>query len=324
MSERVLVTGGAGFIGSHVCARLCGEGRSVVVLDDLCTGFRANLEGMPVEFHEGSVADAGAVAKAMRGVRKVVHLAALPSVARSLEAPLDTHAACATGTAIVLDQARAAGARVVYAGSSSAYGNQEAKFKQEDLREDPLSPYAAAKLAGELYCRSFARVYDLPVVVTRFFNVFGPRQTADSPYSGVVAAFCRALLLGKGPRIDGDGMQSRDFTYVEDVVDGVVRCLDGSSRGCTTVNLAYGQATTVKDLYTQLALIAAKSLGLQQPPEPTFAPPRAGDVRHSLADASRARELFGFAPKIGFTKGLEKTFDWYRSQAALAGRSKQS
>lgn len=321
MSERVLVTGGAGFIGSHVCARFVREGRSVVVLDDLCTGNRANLAGMAVEFHEGSVADPAAVDKAMRGVRKVVHLAALPSVARSLEAPLETHAACATGTAVVLDAARRGGARVVYAGSSSAYGNQEAKFKREDLREDPLSPYAAAKLAGELYCRSFARVYGLPVVVTRFFNVFGPRQTADSPYSGVVAAFCRSLLLGKGPRIDGDGQQSRDFTYVEDVVDGVAKALDGSTEGCATVNLAYGQATTVLDLYTQLAAIAQRTLGLAKPPEPTFAPPRAGDVRHSLADASRARELFGFQPGIGFTKGLERTFDWYRSQS---DRSKHS
>jgi len=186
------------------------------------------------------------------------------------------------------------------------------------MREDPLSPYAVAKFAGELYCRSFARVYGLEVVVTRFFNVFGPRQTADSPYSGVVAAFCRSLLLGKAPRFDGDGMQSRDFTYVGDVVAGVLRCLDGDTRGCETVNLAYGQATTIRDLYAELGCIAERSLGLKTIPEPQMAPPRAGDVRHSLADVTRARELFGFAPQIGFTKGLQKTFDWYRE---LSGRS---
>jgi UDP-glucose 4-epimerase len=245
----VLVTGGAGFIGSHVCAALCAAGRSVVVLDDLSTGNEANLAGLPVRWVRGSVTDPAAVAAAMQGVRGVVHLAALPSVARSLERPLDTHHACATGTAVVLHAASQQRARVVYAGSSSAYGNQDVLQKHEALREDPLSPYAAAKLAGELYCRSFARVYGLEVVVTRFFNVFGPRQPADSPYSGVVAAFCRAMLAGKPVRIDGDGGQARDFTYVEDVVAGVLACLDGRSVGCRTVNLAYGQSTTVLELH---------------------------------------------------------------------------
>jgi UDP-glucose 4-epimerase len=319
VTERVLVTGGAGFIGSHLCERLCKQGRIVRVLDDFSTGKRENVEllreqGFHVELVEGSVADAAAVQRAMEGVGKVVHLAALPSVARSLEKPLDTHHACATGTATVLHEAHRQRARVVYAGSSSAYGDQEAPRKHEGLREDPLSPYAAAKFAGELYCRAFARVYGLSVVVTRFFNVFGPRQTADSPYSGVVAAFCRALLLGKAPRIDGDGLQSRDFTYVEDVVAGVQQCLDGDSQGCETVNLAYGQATTVRDLYSQLGAIAARRLSLRSFPEPVFAPGRKGDVRHSLADATRAKERFGFAPAIGFAEGLIRTFDWYRSR----------
>ena len=316
MSERVLVTGGAGFIGSHVCAQLCQQGREVVVLDDLSTGSVRNLDGLAVTFHRGSITDAVAVATAMAGVRKVVHLAALPSVARSLERPLDTHHACATGTATVLHAAAAHKARVVYAGSSSAYGNQDVLQKHEDLREDPLSPYAAAKLAGELYCRSFARVYGLGVVVTRFFNVFGPRQPADSPYSGVVAAFCRALLQRKAVRIDGDGLQARDFTYVEDVVAGVLACLDADRPGCTTVNLAYGQSTTVRELYDRLAGFAAASLGPGpgQPP-PVFAPPRAGDVRHSLADTTRAKTHFGFVPRIGFAEGLKRTFDWYRQHA---------
>lgn len=315
MTDPVLVTGGAGFIGSHVCEALCRQGRRVVVLDDLSTGAEANLAPLDVEFRRGSVADRDAVEQAMRGVQKVVHLAALPSVARSLEEPLATHHACATGTATVLAAARQHRARVVYAGSSSAYGDQDVLQKHEGLRESPLSPYAAAKLAGELYCRSFARVYGVSVVVTRFFNVFGPRQPADSPYSGVVAAFCRALLAGRAPRIDGDGGQSRDFTYVEDLVQGVLQCLDAETAGCETVNLAYGQATTVRELYDQLRRLALAVPGLKPPPEPVAAPPRAGDVRHSLADVARAKALFGFAPRIGFAEGLERTFAWYRSQS---------
>lgn len=321
MTRRVLVTGGAGFIGSHVCAALCAQGRAVTVLDDLSTGNQDNLAGLPVELQRGSVADAGAVERAMRGVDRVVHLAALPSVARSVEQPLATHEACATGTVTVLDAARRSGARVVYAGSSSAYGDQDVRDKHEGLRESPLSPYAAAKLAGELYCRSFARVYGLPVVVTRFFNVFGPRQPADSPYSGVVAAFCRALLAGTAPRIDGDGGQSRDFTYVEDLVDGVLRCLDGDTTGCETVNLAYGQATTVRELYDRLCELARAVPGLEPPREPHHAPPRTGDVRHSLASVARAKALFGFAPRVGFAEGLRRTFEWYRTQAARSQRA---
>jgi UDP-glucose 4-epimerase len=231
VSRRVLVTGGAGFIGSHVVELLERSGREVTVLDDLSTGKRGNLDGRKARFVHGSILDATALADAFADVDKVVHLAALPSVARSVERPIDSHHACATGTLMVLDAARQRGARVVYAGSSSAYGDQEAPRKHEGLREDPLSPYAAAKLAGELYCRSFARVYGLRVVVTRFFNVFGPRQPADSAYSGVIAAFCRAILDGRSARIDGDGLQSRDFTYVEDVVAGVIQALDGDSLG---------------------------------------------------------------------------------------------
>ncbi len=320
MSERILVTGGAGFIGSHVCAALCEQGREVVVLDDFSTGSADNLASLRVELHRGSVADEAAVAAAMRSVQKVVHLAALPSVARSVEHPIASHHACASGTVTVLDAARRAGARVVYAGSSSAYGDQAAEQKHEELRESPLSPYAAAKLAGELYCRAFARVYGLQVVVTRFFNVFGPRQPADSPYSGVVAAFCRGLLASRAVRIDGDGTQSRDFTYVEDLVHGVLQCLDASTAGCETVNLAYGRATTVRELYDQLRAMALAVPGLKQPPQPVLAPPRAGDVRHSLADVTRAKALFGFAPRVGFAEGLQRTFDWYRSQSPRSPR----
>jgi len=314
VSGRVLVTGGAGFIGSHLCQRLCQEGREVVVLDNLCTGQRENLDGLDVELVEGSVAVADDVARAIRGVEQVVHLAALPSVARSLERPLDTHEACVTGTVQVLNAAREVGARVVYAGSSSAYGNQQEKQKHEALREDPLSPYSAAKLAGELYCRTFSRVFGLNIVVTRFFNVFGPRQPADSPYSGVIAAFCRNLILGKPVRIDGDGGQARDFTYVEDLVGGVAQCLASDSTGCETVNLAYGSSQTVLDVYELLQRFCREQLPDQVIPDPVLAPARVGDVRHSLADVSRAKERFGFAPAVGFAEGLARTFAWYRTQ----------
>lgn len=321
MSGRVLVTGGAGFIGSHVVETLEGQGRDVTVIDDLSTGRRGNLAGRRARFVHGSITDPAALADAFADVRKVVHLAALPSVARSVERPVDTHHACATGTLMVLDAARQRGARVVYAGSSSAYGDQEAPSKHEGLREDPLSPYAAAKLAGELYCRSFARVYGLQVVVTRFFNVFGPRQPADSPYSGVIAAFCRALLDGRAVRIDGDGLQSRDFTYVEDVVAGVLQALDADTPGCVTVNLAYGRSTTLLDLYGALCELARPCLGGRPIPPPTHAAPRRGDVRHSLADATRAAETFGFAPRIGFAAGLARTFDWYRTSSGTGNPS---
>ncbi len=307
---RILVTGGAGFIGSHVVQQALGRGRKVTVLDDFSTGKRSNLQGLQGDLQvvEGSVADPTAVAKAMTGVDRVVHLAALPSVARSVEAPVESHHANVTGTVTVLHAAVRQQARVVYAGSSSAYGDQPTERKHEDLREDPLSPYAASKLCGELYCRSFARVYDLPVVVTRFFNVFGPRQTPDSVYSGVIAAFCFALLQGRAARIDGDGGQSRDFTYVEDVVDGVLLGLDSDRPGCTTVNLAYGQKITVRELHDQLAAMAGATVA------PVLAPPRKGDVRHSLADATRAKDLLGFVPRVGFAEGLQRTLAWYRDQ----------
>ncbi len=310
MSSRFLVTGGAGFIGSHLVRALLARGDAVSVLDDLSTGKESNLEGVagPLTFHRGSVADAAAVERAIDGCRGVFHIAALPSVTRSVSHPVESHHANVTGTVTVLHAAAKCGARVVYAGSSSAYGDQEAPAKHEMLREDPLSPYAATKLAGELYCRSFAKVYGLDAVVTRFFNVFGPRQTADSPYSGVIAAFCHALLHGRSPRIDGDGRQSRDFTYVEDVVLGVLCAMDARTKGCEVVNIAYGSSITLLELLDVLQGLAGTKL------EPTWAQPRSGDVRHSLADVTRASNLLGYRPKVGFAEGIRRTFDWYRSQ----------
>jgi UDP-glucose 4-epimerase len=320
MSERFLVTGGAGFIGSHVTEHLLRDGQAVTVLDNFSTGKRANLDqalaaaggdaAARLTVVEGCVTSAEDVARAADGVAGIVHLAALPSVVRSVEDPLDSHHHNVTGTVQVLDRARRIGAKVVYAGSSSAYGDQEEEFKHEEMRESPLSPYAASKLAGELYCRSFARVYGSSIVVTRFFNVFGPRQVPDSPYSGVVAAFCLALLQGRAPRIDGDGSQSRDFTYVSDVARGVCLALRTPTEGCQTVNLACGGNHSVRSLFEILRDHAGSRV------DAIHGPPRTGDVMHSQADIRRIRALLGFEPEVGFDQGLQWTFDWYRSTYA--------
>ncbi|MCC6669826.1 MAG: GDP-mannose 4,6-dehydratase [Planctomycetes bacterium] len=310
--KEVLVTGGAGFVGSHVVDALLARGDRVRVLDDLSTGRRANL---PSDAHrlsivEGSILDAALVAEACAGADAIVHFAALPSVSRSVVDPVASHEVNATGTLRILDAARARRTRVIYAGSSSAYGDQDAAAKHEEMRERPLSPYAASKLAGELYCRAFARVYGLPVVVTRFFNVYGPRQVPDSPYSGVIAAFCHALCVGRAPRIEGDGGQARDFTYVSDVVRGVLLAVDGGTEGCHTVNLAAGGSHTILELLATLQEIAGTRLA------PEFVPARRGDVRHSQADVRQAKALLGFSASVSFAEGLRRTYEWYRSKQA--------
>ncbi|MEM7201844.1 MAG: NAD-dependent epimerase/dehydratase family protein [Planctomycetota bacterium] len=312
MSKHYLVTGGAGFIGSHLTAHLLEQGHTVTVLDNFSTGQRQNLEGLSGDLRvvEGSVTTAADVTRAAAGVAGIFHLAAVPSVVRSIEAPLESHEQNVTGTLNVLEAARQTGSKVVYAGSSSAYGDDQSEAKHEELREDPLSPYAATKLAGEIYCRVYSHVFGLPIVVTRFFNVFGPRQVPDSPYSGVVAAFCFSILkAGEGvrPRIDGDGSQSRDFTYVADVARGCRLAMDADLQGCHVVNLACGGRHSVSDLLGHLVEIAGVNV------EALHAPPRTGDVQHSQADVARARELIGFAPEVSFREGLARTFDWYRS-----------
>ncbi len=310
--KRYLVTGGAGFIGSHLTEHLLQHGDAVTVLDNYSSGSPSNLEGFEGDLRivEGSVTDPAAVRGAIEGVDGVFHLAAVPSVVRSVEAPLESHEQNVTGALHVLDAAREVGARVVYAGSSSAYGDDQTEAKHENLREDPLSPYAATKLAGELYCRSFAEVYGMTIVVPRFFNVFGPRQVPDSPYSGVVAAYCFALLKagdGVRPRIDGDGSQTRDFTYVADVARGCRLAMEVPAEGCHIVNLACGGRHSVRELLEVLTKCAGVDV------EPEFAPPRTGDVKNSMADITRARELLGFEPQVSFAEGLQRTFDWYRS-----------
>ncbi len=310
--EKYLVTGGAGFIGSHLVGHILDQGGAAVVLDDFSSGRRDNLSAFKGDLSviEGSICDPAAIAKAIDGVDGIIHLAAVPSVARSVEDPVSSHLNNATGTVHVLDAARQAGIKVVYAGSSSAYGDQEVGIDQEALRENPMSPYASAKLAGELYCRSFARVYGLSVVVTRFFNVFGPRQVPDSPYSGVIAAYCFALLKGQTPIVHGDGQQSRDFTYVGDVVRGCMLAMRAQFEGCQTFNLACGGTHTVLDILNGLG----KHAGVKA--EPAFQEGRKGDVRHSQADVTRARELLGFEPQVTLEQGLKHTYDWYRSNYA--------
>jgi UDP-glucose 4-epimerase len=313
MNDIHLVTGGAGFIGSHLVEHLAAAGRRVRVLDDFSTGLRDNLAHVhpAPEIKSGDVADPEAVTEAMQGVGVVYHLAALASVQRSVEAPADTHRACATGTLCVLDAARRAGARrLVYAASSSAYGIPAGEVQTEQDPIQPLSPYAAAKLAGELYAQSFASTYGLETVRLRFFNIFGPRQRADSPYSGVIALFTAALTAGRSPTVFGDGLQSRDFTYVTDVVQAITRAAEAPGVSGQVYNVGTGRSTTVLDL------IAALNRLLGTRVEPKHAPPRAGDVRHSRADISRTRRDLGYEPTVSFEDGLARTLAWYREQAS--------
>jgi UDP-glucose 4-epimerase len=305
-----LVTGGAGFIGSHIATALVERGDKVRVLDNLCSGNRANLAHIAskVEFIQGDILDAKQVEKAVAGVEVVFHQAALASVPRSLDKPHDTHAACATGTLNVLDAARRGGVRrVVYAGSSSAYGNQPTASKRETDLLDPLSPYAAAKLAGEMYCQSYFASFGLETAVVRYFNVFGPRQDPNGEYSAVIPKFVVAMLAGKRPTIFGDGLQSRDFTYVENVVRGNLAAAEKSAAAGRTFNVACGRQ------YNLLELIASINRVLGTKIEPIFQPARAGDVRDSLADITAAREALAYEPTIDFDEGLRRSIDYYRT-----------
>lgn len=306
-----LVTGGAGFIGSHIAAALASNGARVRIVDDLSTGHRENLDEIngDIDFVQGSVADQDVLNRVLDGVELVFHEAAIPSVPRSVEDPRQSHVASVDGTFSLLLAARDRKVRrVVYAASSSAYGDQPTLPKVEDMLPDPLSPYAVAKLVGEYYCQVFTRVYGLETVSLRYFNVFGPRQDPGSQYSGVVSRFISALLSKERPVIFGDGEQSRDFTFIDNVVDANLKAastVDGIGK---VINIANGERVTLNELLAELQDLTG-TLELQ----PDYRETRVGDVRHSLADTSRARQWLDYEPKVHLREGLLRTIDWWKT-----------
>ena len=311
LSGIALVTGGAGFIGSHIASALAADGARVRVLDDLSTGHRENIDeiGGDVDFIKGSVADEDLLNKALEDVELIFHEAAIPSVPRSVEAPRQTHIASVDGTFSLLVAARDRGVRrVVYAASSSAYGDQPTLPKSEEMRPDPLSPYAVAKLVGEYYCRAFTRVYGLETVSLRYFNVFGPRQDPGSQYSGVVSRFIASLLSNERPVIYGDGEQSRDFTYIDNVVFANMNAASAKEASGKVINVANGQRITLNQLLAEL-----KDLTGKQNVTAEYLDPRVGDVRHSLADITMARELLNYESKVDLREGLRRTIDWWKT-----------
>jgi nucleoside-diphosphate-sugar epimerase len=304
---RYLVTGGAGFIGSHLVEALLMRGDIVVVLDDLSSGKLENLnslsvKGSIIQFRIASVTNADEVSAAMRGCDGIFHLAAIPLVAQSIDDPMEVHHANTDGTIVVLDEARKQGIPVVFASSSSVYGNQNVRSLKESDAREPLSPYAATKLAGEEYCRVFARVYDLPVAVLRFFNVYGPRQGADSDYSGVISSFCDAIVNGRKPIVYGSGDQSRDFIFVQDVARGLMMAMKHTTFMCPMVNLGSGKSYSVLDVLRRLTDV-----------DPEFQPARSGDVYHTQADMFAAHCLLGFQTQTSFEDGLTTTLQWYKN-----------
>jgi UDP-glucose 4-epimerase len=306
---RCLVTGGAGFIGSHIVRGLLEAGHKVRVLDNLETGKRANLDEVldRIDLIEGDICDPIAAKEALSGVERVFHQAALASVPLSLERPLDTHRACATGTLNMLHQSVKAGVkRFVYAASSSAYGDQPTSSKRETDLPLPLSPYAVAKLTGEYYCQAYFHSFGLETVGIRYFTVFGPRQDPESPYSAVIPLFVSRILTGHRPIIYGDGLQSRDFTYVANVVHGNLLAAERPNIGGRVINVADGGQTTLLQLLTLLSQMLGRSI------EPDFQPARVGDVRESLADITLARRLLGYEPKVRLEEGIKRTIAYYR------------
>ena len=304
-----LVTGGAGFIGSHLVEELLRRGERVRVVDSLITGSRANLSHLTaVEFLEGDLADLDVARKAVADVDFVLHQAAIPSVPRSVQDPVTSNRANVDASLNVLVAARDAGVRrVVYAGSSSAYGNTTTLPTAETTATAPLSPYALQKLVAEQYCQLFTTLYGLPTVTIRYFNVFGPRQDPSSPYSGVISIFISALCAGRRATIYGDGDQTRDFTYVANVVDGVLRACEAPEASGEVINVATETRVSLNTLYETLKRLLGSQL------EPVYAEGRAGDVRDSQADITKARRLLGYEPTVSFETGLERTVAWYRS-----------
>jgi nucleoside-diphosphate-sugar epimerase len=311
LTGTVVVTGGAGFIGSHIASALSASGARVRVVDDLSTGHRENIDeiGGDIDFIQGSVADESVLTKALDGAEVVFHEAAIPSVPRSVAEPTQTHIASVDGTFSLLLAARDKKVRrVVYAASSSAYGDQPTLPKVEQMAPDPLSPYAVAKLVGEYYCQVFTRVYGLETVSLRYFNVFGPRQDPGSQYSGVVSRFISCLLGNERPVIYGDGEQSRDFTYIENVVAANLSAANAAGAVGKVINVANGAQITLNELLAEL-----KELTGKQDVTAEYLEPRVGDVRHSLADITLARELLNYQSRVDLREGLKRTIDWWKT-----------
>jgi nucleoside-diphosphate-sugar epimerase len=315
-----LVTGGAGFIGSHLAAELAGRGERVRIVDNLSTGKRRNLDAVPdAEFFEGDLADRAVAERAVSGVDYVLHQAAIPSVPRSVQDPITSNRSNIDATLNVLVAARDAGVkRLVYAGSSSAYGDTPTLPKREDMPASPLSPYALQKLVGEQYCQMFTRLYGFQTVTIRYFNVFGPRQDPSSPYSGVISLFISALVDGRRPTIYGDGEQTRDFTYVANVVDGVLRACEAPYAAGEIINVATGGRTSLNQLFAELRALTGSAI------EAVYGKPRAGDVRHSQADISKAKRVLGYEPRVTFEEGLRRTLEWYRVSEPVRSTAQQT
>jgi nucleoside-diphosphate-sugar epimerase len=309
-----LVTGGAGFIGSHLVEELSRRGERVRVADSFVTGKRENLAHIPgVELIEGDLADFAVAQRAVAGIDYVLHQAAIPSVPRSVDDPITSNRANIDASVNVLVAARDAKVRrLVYAGSSSAYGNTPTLPKVETMGTAPLSPYALQKLVAEQYCQMFTQLYGLETVTIRYFNVFGPRQDPSSPYSGVISLFIRALVEGRAPTIYGDGGQTRDFTYVANVVDGVLRACTARNASGEVINVATGGRISLNELFGALKKLTGAGV------DPIYKETRAGDVRDSQADIGKARRLLGYEPTVTLEQGLEKTVAWFRKTQMTA------
>ena len=302
-----LVTGGAGFIGSHLSSALVARGHRVRVVDSLITGFERNLQP-GVEFTNGDLAEPAVANAAVQGVDYVLHQAAIPSVPRSVKNPRESHRANVDGMLNILLAARDAGVkRVVFAGSSSVYGDQPTLPKREDMPTKPMTPYALQKMVSEQYGQMFTRLYGLEVVTTRYFNVFGPRQDPGSPYSGVISLFIKALLDGTRPVIYGDGGQTRDFTFVSNVVDGVRRAAEAPGVGGEVFNVATGGRVSLNELLATLKKIIGSDV------EPIYQEGRMGDVRDSQADIAKAERLLGYRPAVTLEEGLRQTVAWFET-----------
>ena len=309
MAEKFLVTGGAGFIGSNICRQLVRQGCSVRVIDNLITGKKSNLADIidKIDFIEADMGNEKAARAAMKDIDIVLHQGAVPSVPRSVDDPATTHQHCVNATFTLLLAARDSKIkRFVYAASSSAYGDSPTMPKIETMQTNPKSPYAAAKLFGEYYCSVFSQVYGLETIALRYFNVFGPYQDPTSQYAAAIPAFVTSILRGQSPTVYGDGEQSRDFTYIDNVVQANLLAARAPKTSGQVVNIACGQKISVNAIITLINELTGRSV------KPNYVPTRAGDVKHSLADIQKANTVIGYEPIVHFRQGLEKAITWYR------------